>query len=158
MDGLKQFLLYKLSAGPIEIVVWEVLYVVGLLLTLAAILNKFLFKPVIAVLDQRAALLAKATGAQDASLRLLEEKDRQLTERTIAARREAAATVEQAKREADAERQALVSQARAKADHQLAVARTTMATASKEAEAELKGKVDQLARLLASRLLGREVA
>ena len=146
------------EAGPIRLVAWEVIYVIVLLLVLVAILNRALFKPILAVLDERKRRLAAAQSAQETALRSLEEQSARYAEQVGNARREAQARLEAARREADAEGRVHVDEAQATAQGQVAIARDIVDRSSKKAEAELKAKSPEMAKLIAARILDREVA
>ena len=65
------FLTATLFEGlPIQFTVWEVIYTMILFLVLAFILNRFLFQPVLAVLDARERRFSASQGATDESARV----------------------------------------------------------------------------------------
>jgi F-type H+-transporting ATPase subunit b len=152
------FLFKSIEAGPIKIVVWEVLYVILLVQILSLILDRFLFRPVMGVLDERKRRLEAAAAAREQALRALEDKTRQHSERLAAARREALSALEAARQEADGVRRGQVEEARKTAEGRVAIAREAVAKSTKKAEHELKLNALQLGRQIASAMLGREVA
>lgn len=152
------FLTFTYEAGPIKIVIWEVLYIIGLVLVLSALLNRWLFQPVLGVLDARAARIDAASGDQDELLADVETKQRQQVERLAAARRGAVEAVEAARAEADAKRAERLAEARAKADERIAAAEALLAEDAAKAEVDLRADAEALSRSIASQVLGREVA
>ena len=152
------FLFKSIEAGPIRIVVWEVLYVVLLVQILSIILDRLLFRPLMGVLDERKRRLEAAAAARAHALRSLEDKMRQHAERLAGARREALTALEAARHEADAQRRTQVDDARKTAEGRIAIAREAVAKATKKAEHELKLSALHLGRQIASTMLGREVA
>jgi F-type H+-transporting ATPase subunit b len=146
------------EAGPIRLVAWEVIYVVVLMLILVAILKRALFRPILAVLDERQRRLVSAQAAQENALRSLEEQSARYAEQVAAARREAQARLVVARSDADAEGRAHVDEAQHAAQGQVSIARDIVDRSSRKAEAELKSKAPEMAKLIASRMLDRVVA
>lgn len=158
MDALKELLTAQIEAGPMKLVTWEILYVIVLVLVLSWILNRFLFQPVLAVLDERGRRISQAAGTHEDVLQEVEAKTRERADRLAAARRDALDRVEKAKGEAEKRRRDAVAAAREQAEGQLAAAQARVEGASREAEAELRRQGEGLARQVASAVLGREVA
>ena len=149
---------YELEVGPIHLVVWEVLYVIGLVLVLSVILNRLLFRPVLAVLDERKRRIAAAQAQQDTALKALEEASARHAERIGAARRDAQARLEAARSEAEASGRVTLEEAQQTAQGQVGIARDIVERSTKKAEADLKVRTAEMARLIASRVLDRSVA
>lgn len=157
-DFLREDIGEKLFGDPIHLVPWESLYIIVLVLLLARILNGFLFKPVLAVLDERKRLLAQATGSQEETSRLLDAKSKEHAARLAAAWREATVAVEAAKRDAEGTRQQLVGEARQAAEKRVDEVKARIAAQSESARKELESSAKDLAKRMAGALLGREVA
>lgn len=156
---LRSFLTTPLwEAGPIRLVAWEVVYVVVLMLVLVAIMNRALFRPILAVLDERRRCLQAAQSAQEEALRSLEAQSARYAEQIGNARREAQSRLEAARREADADGRVQIDGAQHAAQGQIAIARDIVDRSSRKAEAELKAKTPEMAKAIASRILDRVVA
>ena len=158
MDTLKYLLNWSFNAGPINVVVWEVLYVIVLVLVLKAVLNRLLFQPILAVMGERQRRLEEAKGSQDDTLRAIDQKLRAHAERVADARRQALAKIESAKAESEARRKVQVDEARAQADARMTEARSKMTSWVASAETDLRQRAATLARTIATQVLGREVA
>lgn len=152
------FLSFAYEAGPIKIVVWEVLYIIVLVLILSAALNKLLFQPVLAVLDERERRISGASEAQDELLMTVEAKSREQAERLAEARRGAVEAVETARREAEEVRSQQLATARGRADEKVAAAEARLREDVEKAEVELEREAKALSTRIASQVLGREVA
>jgi F-type H+-transporting ATPase subunit b len=152
------FLTTPLEAGPIRIVAWEVLYIIVLVQVLSVILDRWLFRPVMGVLDERKRRLEAASAAREQALRALEDRARQHAEGIATARRDALSVLEAARAEAEQARKVQVDEARRTAEGRVAIAQEAVAKSMKKAEHELKLGALQLGRKIASTMLGREVA
>lgn len=155
---LHSILFYKIEAGPIRIVAWEVVYIVLLVQVLALILNHFLFKPVVGVLDERKRRLEAASAAREAALKDLEAKTRAHAEAIAKARREAYAVLDAARADGEKTRRTQLDEARKTAEGRISIAKEALAKSTKKAEHEIKLGALQLGRQIASTVLGREVA
>lgn len=126
-------------------------------LLLLYLLNRFLFKPVIAMLDERRERLAK--GLEDAESAA---RDRELAsaarEETLAeARREAQAIIARASKMAEDSRSETIAGAKAEADKVVAKAREEIETEKERAMSELRGHVADLALAAAGKLVRSEM-
>lgn len=126
-------------------------------LLLLYLLNRFLFKPVLARLDERQQRISK--GLEDAESAA---RDRELAraEREAAvteARREAQALVARATKIAEDSRTEIVAEARAEAEKVAARARNEITAEKEKAIAELRTQVADLALEAASRLVRAEM-
>ncbi|HUH00538.1 MAG TPA: ATP synthase F0 subunit B [Kofleriaceae bacterium] len=129
-----------------------------LFVVMALVATKWLFRPYLAMRDERRAgiegarLDAEQLSAQaDASLANYEDK-------LAAARARAAAEQRKIRAEAVTHEAEVTSRARSEATTAVADARVTVRTEITAARGELLPKADELARQMASKLLGREVA
>jgi F-type H+-transporting ATPase subunit b len=118
---------------------------------------RFLIRPVGSVLDDRR---QRIDGAQREWTARNEEYTSAIA--TVEAEvqeaaREAAATRAAARQQAMDHRQAALDEARARADERLTSVLDTLDSEAAEARADLRRRAEGLARLLAGRLLGREM-
>jgi len=130
----------------------------GLFLVMLVVLNKVLFQPYLRLRDKRQAGIE---GARVEADRMVAEADVKLAEydRSVAAARDRA--TEEARKirgEAAAHERELTGKARAHATAALEEAQGRVRTETEAARAQLLPQADALARQMASRLLGREVA
>ena len=158
MDFLKTLLTTPLDAGPIRIVGWEVLYIIVLVQVLSVILDRWLFRPVMGVLDERKRRLEAASAAREQALRALEDRARRHAEGIASARRQALTVLEASREEGETARRVQLDEARKTAEGRVAIAKEAVAKSTKKAEHELKLGALQLGRQIASTMLGREVA
>jgi F-type H+-transporting ATPase subunit b len=126
-------------------------------LLLLYLLNRFLFKPVLARLDERSATIAK--GLEDAQIAA---RDRELAraEREAAvseARKEAADMLARANKIAEDTRKEILDQARSEAEKVTARAREEIVAEKDRAMAEIRGQVAELALAAAGKLVRREM-
>jgi F-type H+-transporting ATPase subunit b len=129
-----------------------------LFLVLIPIMNGLVFRPLLAVLDEReqriAGARARASEVASEAAALLERHEAALREAREAANVERARAVEEARRA----HQEAVGAARQAAEREIAGARGEVAAAVESARAQLRGEAEPLAREVAERLLGRRVA
>lgn len=120
--------------------------------------NVLLWRPVLRTLEERS---DQIQGSRDRAEKVGVEAD------TVLTRYEAAVT--RARTDAEAERRRLLDQARSaqsgitadartSAEEQISAARQEITAALDEARGELRGQVEMLARIAASRVLGRELS
>jgi F-type H+-transporting ATPase subunit b len=137
--------------------VWKLLFQVLNFLLLLWLLNRFLFKPVLARLDERQGRISK--GLEDAESAA---RDRELAraEREAAvaeARREAQAMIARANKIAEDSRTEIVAAARAEAEKVTARAREEITAEKEKAMAELRATVADLALEAAGKLVRSEM-
>lgn len=126
-------------------------------LLLLYLLNRFLFKALLARMDERAFRIAK--GLEDAEVAA---RDRELAraEREAAvaeARKEAADMLARANKIADDTRKEILTQARSEAERVSTRARAEIVAEKERAMAEIRSQVADLALLAAGKLVGREM-
>lgn len=156
---VKDFLTKTLFEGlPLEFTPWEILYVMALVVALVFILNRFLFQPVLAILEERERQVRAGQGAADESEQAIADRERAVSQALAKARLEAVAKLDQAKSAAEEARGAKLEAARSDAESKVAAASEALAAARAEAEKALRAEAETLARRIASRLVGREVA
>jgi F-type H+-transporting ATPase subunit b len=131
------------------------LWVVFFLLLSTFLLNSLVFRPILSVIDRRAAAVRGAkelaeSAAQKAAA-ASEEYDRTLT----AARAEVYQQMEQTRRAALEKRAALLGETRAAVEKELAAATARVQQESAAARATLDRQASDLAGAIAARVLGR---
>jgi len=130
----------------------------GIFVVAFLVATKFLFRPYIKMRDERTAGI---DGARDEATRMSAEADAELVdyeERLDRARSKALDERRKIRGEAATTRREITQKAVDEASAALADARTKIETDVEAARKDLAPKADELARELASRLLGREVA
>lgn len=137
--------------------VWKLGFQVVNFLLLLYLLNRFLFKPVLARLDERSTKIGK--GLEDAEVAA---RDRELAraEREAAvteARKEAADMLARANKIAEDTRKEILDQARSEAEKVTARAREEIVAEKDRAMAEIRSQVADLALMAAGKLVQREM-
>jgi len=140
-----------------QVDVWRLAFQIINFLILLYLLNRFLFKPVLARLDERSARISK--GLEDAETAA---RDRELAraEREAAvseARKEAATMIANANKIATDTRNEILAEARAEAEKVSARAREEINAEKERAMAELRGQVADLALAAAGKLVRSEM-
>lgn len=133
----------------------SVVWVIALILALAAILDRFVFRPVLKVVERREQAVSSARTlaerAAEEARRAGAEFERQTQEARIGLHRQ----MEEMRRTAIEERTALVGETRREADQALAEARTALAADVERARARLDAEAESLAADATARILGR---
>ncbi len=137
--------------------VWKLGFQVVNFLLLLYLLNRFLFKPVLARLDERSTKIGK--GLEDAEVAA---RDRELAraEREAAvteARKDAADMLARANKIAEDTRKEILDQARSEAEKVTARAREEIVAEKDRAMAEIRSQVADLALMAAGKLVQREM-
>jgi F-type H+-transporting ATPase subunit b len=122
------------------------------------LVQRYLIRPVGAVVDDRQLRLDSAQQEWTAKNEEHLAAVAQVEEELGAAAREAGRVRAEARQEAMSERQKGLAEARARADERLLEVLDGLTKDTEAARAELRHQAEELARLLASRLLGREMA
>lgn len=140
-----------------QVDVWKLGFQTVNFLLLLYLLNRFLFKPVLARLDERSAKISK--GLEDAEVAA---RDRELAraEREAAvaeARKEAAEMLARANKIADDTRNEILADARSEAERVTTRAREEIVAEKDRAMAEIRGQVAELALAAAGKLVRREM-
>ena len=137
---------------------YSVFWVVGLILILTVILDRLVFRPILNVIKQRenAATSARALAEQAAveARRASEEFDRKTQEARAGIYRQ----MDEMRREALAERTALIDATRQQVDGSLAGARAQLAQDVEAAKATLEAEAEALAADAATQILGRRAS
>ncbi len=146
-DGL------QIIPDPLTVVVLLALFVI-----LVPVLNNLLFKPLLGVLDERAARIegarARAAELAQQSAALLARHDEAVRQARETAHGEQVRLVEEARRA----HQATVGEARAEAEREVHGARGEISRAADSARGVLGAEAEPLAREITARLLGRSAA
>jgi F-type H+-transporting ATPase subunit b len=121
------------------------------------ILRRVLWKPVLAMLEERARRIREGLDLAEASKRDREEMKAEVERLLTEARREAAAIAERTTAAAEAAALEIRTQGKAEADRIRERARADAEQLHRQSLAELRGEVASLAVLAASKVLGREV-
>ena len=140
-----------------QVDVWKLAFQVINFLILLYLLNRFLFKPVLARLDERSSKISK--GLEDAETAA---RDRELAraEREAAvseARKEANEMIARANKVAEETRTEILASARAEAERVSTRAREEIVAEKEKAIAEIRGQVADLALAAATKLVRREM-
>ena len=122
------------------------------------LVQRYLIRPVGAVVDDRQLRLDDAQQEWAAKNEEHLAAVAQVEEELGAAAREAGRIRAEARQEAMSERQRGLADARARADERLVEVLDGLTKETEAARAELRRQAEELARLLAGRLLGREMA
>lgn len=142
---------------PLIDIDYTLLVQAGIFLFLFVVMRKLVFLPYLAARRDRDASIG---GARDEASRLESdsgERTKRYEERLMAARKEAATGRAQRRAEGEARADELMADARQRADAKLQQARTRIEKSVPAAELALRTKADQLARSIASKVLGRSV-
>jgi F-type H+-transporting ATPase subunit b len=131
---------------------------IALFVILVPLLNTLLFKPLLGVLDERAARIegarVRAAELAQQSAALLARHDEALRQARETAHVEHTRLVEEARRAHGA----TVGEARSAAEREVHAARDEIANAAESARGTLNSEAEPLAREIAARLLGRSAA
>ena len=125
----------------ISVVIWTVLSFIVLML----VLNKFLFKPILQVMDERNDKIRKSKDERRIQREKYEARKLEIEKMRITAQKEAMEKGEQALEEAKAERARLVSAAKEEIDLKIEKQKELLEKESEEIEKQLDSKVDELA-------------
>ena len=136
-----------------EIDVQTLIFVMVNFLVLVAILYKFMWGPVIRMIDSRQQTIDKA----DAARREAEQMSAKLAEEIADARRQAKAIIDDAQKTAEETKEDILAQARTSADSILARAEAEIAKEKADAILAIKGEVADMVVSVAGRLLAEDM-
>lgn len=145
------------AAAPVVDIDGTIFIQAGIFLLLMAILHPLLFKPWLAARDRRELAINGTTEAAADLRARAEELARSYDAGLAEARAKAAAMRSDAVKGGEAERQRQLASARATAGTELEELRLRLAREAEAARETLGARVDELARDIASKLLGRAV-
>ncbi len=126
-------------------------------LVLLILLTKLVFKPFLEIMRERS---ENIEGAREKATVLDSEADEKLSsyeEQVKSARKDAAEVRGKYRDEGEAKAKEILSGARAKTDAKISAAREKTEQSVKAAQSALKKQADEVAKSIASKLLGREV-
>ncbi len=129
----------------------------GIFLVLMLVLHPLLFKPWLETRERRQTSIAGAVAEADRLRHEADETGARYDARLKAARDEAQGIRNTARKEVEASRVELVSTTRSKAGQGLEEARDRALREADAARESLQGEIDDLARAVASKILGRAV-
>jgi F-type H+-transporting ATPase subunit b len=121
------------------------------------VVHRFLVRPVGAVIGERRRRIDDAQQEWSAKNDEYLAAVSRVEDEVVSAAKEAARIRADARQQAMDERQAALDQARARADERLVEVLDTLDRDAEAARSDLRSRAEELARLLASRLLGREL-
>jgi len=133
----------------------SVFWVIGAILLLAVILNRWLFTPVLRVIRERETAVQTAMQmAQDATA-TAKAASAEFDAKIGAARADLYKQLDERRKAGDAYRTELIAKTRDEVDKKLAVARTDLDAQVAQATTKLERDADQLGREIADKVLGR---
>ena len=141
----------------ISVNIWQILISLANLLLLFLLLKKFLYKPVMKMLDERRAQIEKDYSDAAEAKQSAETKDAELTERLAGAKAEAESIVKEAADIAKARGDKIVEEARATADGIIRQAEEDAELERKRVGETIKEQIVDVSTALAEKMLEREV-
>ncbi len=136
----------------------SVVWVVLIVLVLAFVLNRWLFRPLTRVMDERAARVKSATDLAEATAEKARQAAAEFDARTRAAQAEIYREMDEKRRGALEERAVLVAKTRQEVEQSLADARTQLDRQAAEARLSLEQDADRLGAAVVERVLGRKAS
>jgi F-type H+-transporting ATPase subunit b len=133
--------------------IWKLGFQIVNFLILLYLLNRFLFKPVLARLDERGAKISKGLEDAEAAARDREQARAEREAAVDEARKEAQAMIARANKIADDTRNEILAKAREDAEKVTQRAREEIRAEKEQAMAELRGQVADLALAAAGKLV-----
>lgn len=141
-----------LGVNPFAILLHAVNFLILLFL-----LQRFLYKPVLAILDRRASAIRESVEAAERARQESARADRERLEALREARRQAEEIVTRAQQEADRIRAERLTQAQEEAQRIIARAEQEATAERQQAMAELRAQVADLAVMAAGKVIGRSL-
>ena len=126
-------------------------------LLLLVILYRLLYKPVIALLDQRSAKIEKSLQAAQQIEANLKQTESERAQKILAAKKEAAVIINQAKEAAAQQRQETIIKARAEVAQVVAASKQQLAQAKDKMVREAKAEVAEVVVLAAEKILAEKL-
>jgi F-type H+-transporting ATPase subunit b len=136
---------------------WVLVSIVNFLVLLY-LLRRFLWGPIMATLDRRAAKISEGLELTESARREREQLKQEVEKLLGQARREAAAIAERTTQAAEAAAADIRTQAKTEADRIREKGRTDAQHLHDQALAQLRSEVASMVVLAASRILGREIS
>ena len=133
----------------------SVLWVIGAVLLLAFVLDRWLFKPVLRVMREREAAVKSAMQMAEDAAAKAQAATAEFDAKVGAARADLYKQMDERRKAGDAYRTELMAKTRADVDQTLAEARTQLGAQTAQARATLERDADQLGREIADKVMGR---
>lgn len=140
-----------------EIDVKDLIFVMVNFLILVAILYKFMWGPVINMIDSRQQTIDDSLNKADAARKEAEQMSAKLAEEIADARRQAKSIIDEAQKSAETVKEDILAQARDSADSMLERAQAEIAKEKVNAILEIKGEVADMVVSVAGRLLSENM-
>lgn len=140
-----------------EIDVKDLIFVMVNFLILVAILYKFMWGPVINMIDSRQQTIDDSLNKADAARKEAEQMSVKLAEEIADARRQAKSIIDEAQKSAETVKEDILAQARDSADSMLERAQAEIAKEKVNAILEIKGEVADMVVSVAGRLLSENM-
>jgi F-type H+-transporting ATPase subunit b len=136
----------------------SVVWVIGFVLLLTAILNRLLFKPVLKVLAERERATASARALAEESAAQARAAAAEFERKTREARAELYAQMDEMRRDATNTRLQVLAETRAEAEAEVATASARLKAEADEARRTLSADAEALGAQVAERILGRKAS
>ncbi len=156
--SLREFFFDGYQNGPIHIIGWQVLYFIVLFSILAWVLGRFLFKPILAVVERREVKVQKAEQSAREAQKRLEDSSSTGQQAILEARREAFHLRDEAQKAATDEGEAILDKTRSSVQTKISSALGKLETEMESNRETLKQDAEEMARSIAYRALGRKEA
>lgn len=145
------------NLGIISVNIWQILISLANLTVLFLLLKKFLYKPVLKMLDARRAEIDKDYNDASVAKQSAEQKDAELTSRLSNAKAEAEGIVKEAADTAKTRGDKIVEDARATADGIIRQAELDAELERKRVSETIKEQIVEVSTALAEKMLEREI-
>ena len=155
---LSEFFFEGYQNGPILIVGWQLVYLITMFCTLAWVLGRFLFKPVLAIMEEREGKIRTAQRAAREAQKRLDDSSSSGQQSILEARLEAFGLREEAQKAATGEGEAVLAKMREKVEAKISEAFQDLESDMEASRGKLKQEAGEMARSIAYRALGREEA
>ncbi len=133
--------------------VWNLLFTVINVLVLYLLMKKFLFKPVLAVLEKRKEMIASNMEEARKSQQEAESLKSDYEEKLSSAKEEAQAIVHNARELAEQERAGLLEKTRVESEQMIEKAKAAILSEQEQAQQEAKEEIAKLAVLAARKII-----
>lgn len=133
--------------------VWNLLFTVINVLVLYLLMKKFLFKPVLAVLEKRKEMIASNMEEARKSQQEAESLKSDYEEKLSSAKEEAQAIVHNARELAEQERAGILEKTRVESEQMIEKAKAAILSEQEQAQLEAKEEIARLAVLAARKII-----
>lgn len=137
---------------------WHIPILMAMILVYGFLLNRVLFRPVMAVLDERKKRIRDADSLSEESKETLKRRFQEYELAILEAHRRATQVKEAARSEAYEYRSKVLAEVKGEMDGELRAAEADLKSGTEKVRRELAATVPELARMMAEKVLGREVA